>query len=739
MMEQLELNKLLEKMTLEEKVDQLLQLTGNFYESEDVITGPTSYLGITNETVEQSGSALNVLGAEKLLQIQKNYLEKSRLKIPLLFMADIINGYKTVFPIPLGLGCTFNPELVKQSATVAAKESSASGLHVTFSPMVDLVRDPRWGRVMESTGEDAYLNGLMGRAMVRGYQGESLLDKSTIASCVKHFAAYGAPEGGRDYNTVDMSERTLRQDYLPAYKEAIDEGCPLVMTAFNVVDGIPATANKWLMNDILRDEWGFDGVLISDYAAIAELITHGVAADEQEAARLGIEAGVDIDMMTSVYVKNLKKLVEEGQVPEKLIDESTMRILQLKNKLGLFEDPYRNASVELEKEILLSKKHRQLARKVVGESIVLLKNEGNLPLQKNNQSIAFIGPYVDNKSLSGLWAIHSDKDTVVTIKQAVLEKIEGAKVNFAKGCEILDPDTLIGGFGVDPIRGVDDRIAAKADLDAAVENAKAADVVVLALGEHFVQSGEGGSRAEITLPEVQLDLFRKIYAVNQNIVVVLFNGRPLDIREINEKARAIVVAWFPGTEGGNGVADVLFNDVNPSGKLSMSFPFSVGQIPAHYNVFNTGRPYTGQVGNRFASRYQDIPSDALYPFGYGLSYSTFEVSDLILDKNILASNGVIEASITVKNTGEFAGNETIQMYIQDLVGSVVRPLKELKGFKKVFLQPREQKTITFEITEEMLRFYTAKMKFESEKGKFKVYMGVDSRAELFEEFDLIKE
>jgi beta-glucosidase len=738
-MEQVELNQLLEQMTIEEKIDQLLQLTGNFYESDDVVTGPMSYLGITNETVARSGSALNVVGAKKLLQIQKNYLEKSRLKIPLLFMADIINGYKTVFPIPLGQGCTFNPELVIESASVAAKESSASGLHVTFSPMVDLVRDPRWGRVMESTGEDAYLNGLMGRAMVRGYQGDSLLDSGTIASCVKHFAAYGAPEGGRDYNTVDMSERTLRQNYLPAYKEAIDEGSTLVMTAFNVVDGIPATANQWLMNDILRNEWGFDGVLISDYAAIAELMTHGVAADEQEAAQLAMESGVDIDMMTSVYAKNLKALVKEGKIAETLINDSVMRVLQLKNKLGLFEDPYRDASEQLEKDVLLSREHRQLARKMVGESIVLLKNEGALPLQKDGQKIAFIGPYVDNPSLSGLWAIHSDKDAVVTVKQAVLEKVKHTEVHFAKGCEILDPHTLIGGFGGDPVIGPDNLDAAKAELEEALHLASTSDVVVLALGEHVVQSGEGGSRAEITLPEVQLDLFRKIHAVNSNIVVVLFNGRPLDLREFHDKANAIVEAWFPGTEGGNGVADILFNDVNPSGKLSMSFPYSVGQIPAHYNVFKTGRPYTGQAGNRFASRYQDIPNDALYPFGYGLSYSTFEISDLILDSNILSSDGVIKASITVKNTGEYAGKETIQMYIQDLVGSVVRPLKELKGFQKVFLQPGEEQTITFEITEEMLRFYTAKMKYESEKGKFKVYMGVDSRAELFEEVDLIKD
>jgi beta-glucosidase len=739
-MEQTQLNELLHHMTLEEKIDQLLQLTGDFYEAEDVVTGPTSYLGLTQQMVEQSGSALNVLGAKKLINIQKEYLEKSRHKIPLLFMADIINGYKTVFPIPLGLGSTFNPELVEKSAAVAAKESSASGLHVTFSPMVDLVRDPRWGRVMESTGEDAYLNGELGRAMVRGYQGESLSDHGTIASCVKHFAAYGAPAGGRDYNTVDMSERTLRQDYLPAYKDAIDEGCALVMTSFNVVDGIPATGNQWLMKDILRDEWGFDGVLISDYAAIAELMTHGVAEDAKEAARLAIEAGVDIDMMTSVYVKNLKRLIEEGKISEELINASTMRVLELKNKLGLFEDPYRGASEEMEQELLLSEEHRLLAREIVGESIVLLKNDGALPLSKNDQKIAFIGPYVDNTSLSGLWSIHSDKDTVVTIKKAVLGKVNGAEVTFAKGCEILDPFTKIGGFAGEGASGEQDPAVAKANLEEALALAKDSDVVVLALGEHFVQSGEGGSRADITLPEVQLDLFRKIYEVNENIVVVLFNGRPLDIREISEKANAILAAWFPGTEGGHGVANVLFNDTNPSGKLSMSFPFSVGQIPVHYNMFNTGRPFQkGQEGNRFASRYTDIPNEPLYPFGYGLSYTTFEYSDLTLDKDVLTSDDVLTASVVVTNTGSYKGKETVQLYIQDKVGSVVRPLKELKGFKKITLEPGESQTITFQITEEMLRFFTSKMNFESEKGNFKLYVGGDSRTGLGKEFTLIKE
>jgi beta-glucosidase len=738
-MNQTELNQLLSNMTLDEKIDQLLQLTGDFFEADDVVTGPTSYLGLTQETVDRTGSSLNVVGANKLINIQKNYLEKSRHKIPLLFMADIINGYKTVFPIPLAQGCTFNPELVQASAAVAAKESSASGLHVTFSPMVDLVRDPRWGRVMESTGEDAYLNGVLGRAMVRGYQGESLAEGGTLASCVKHFAAYGAPTGGRDYNTVDLSERTLRQDYLPAYKDAIDEGCELVMTAFNTVDGIPATANKTLMNDILRDEWGFDGVLISDYAAIAELMTHGLAADEQEAARLAIESGVDIDMMTAIYVKNLKRLVEEGIVPEKLIDDSTMRVLQLKNKLGLFEDPYRGASEELEKELLLCEEHRGLAREIAAESIVLLKNDGVLPLQKEDQKIAFIGPYVDNTSLSGLWSIHSDKDTVVTVKQAVLEKMDESVVSFAKGCEILESGVLIGGFGGEPIVGPNDPTAARADLQEALELAEKSDVVVLALGEHVVQSGEGGSRADIRLPEIQLDLLRKIHAVNEKIVVVLFNGRPLDLREVNEKASAIVEAWFPGTEGGNAVADVLFNDVNPSGKLSMSFPYSVGQIPVHYNMFKTGRPFQkGNEGNRFASRYTDIPNDALYPFGFGLSYTNFEYSGLTIDKDSMLPEEVLTASITVKNTGAFTGKETIQLYIQDLVGSVVRPLKELKGFSKITLEPGEVKMVTFEITEEMLKFYNASKKWESEAGKFRVFIGRDSSTEDYKEFTLIK-
>lgn len=738
-MKQVELNQLLQKMTLDEKIDQLLQLTGDYYHGDDISTGPSSYMKFEEETVNNAGSILNVMGAKKLKQIQKEYLEKSNHKIPMLFMADIINGYKTIFPIPLGLGSTFDPDLVKESASVAAKESAASGLHITFSPMVDLVRDPRWGRVMESTGEDAYLNGVLGSAMVKGYQGDSLSEKGTLAACVKHLAAYGASEGGRDYNTVDMSERRLRQDYLPAYKDVIDAGSTMVMTSFNTVDGIPATANKWLMKDVLREEWGFDGVLISDYAAIAELLAHGVAEDGEEAARLAIEAGVDIDMVTPLYVQHLKKLVEEGKISEQLIDESTMRVLQLKNQLGLFENPYRDANEDDEKALLLSEDHRKLARKIVSDSLVLLKNEGALPLKKKDQKIAFIGPYVDSTELSGLWSIHSDSKDAVTLKQAVLNKVGETEVSFAKGCDMLNPETKLIGFAQAIESKEYDPDEARAELETAIQHAKDADVVVMALGEHFAQSGEGGSRADITLPDIQLDLFRKIYEVNKNIVVVLFNGRPLDIKELNEKANAIVTAWFPGTEGGNGVADVLFNDVNPSGKLSMSFPYSVGQIPVYYNSFSTGRPVKkGEPGHRFQSRYTDIPNDPLFPFGFGLSYTTFEYSDLRLDKHQLSIDESITASITLKNNGQFVGKETIQLYIQDLVGSVVRPVKELKAFKKVELQAGESQTIEFEIKEDMLRFYTANMDYASEAGKFKVFIGTDSSVEVFEEFELVE-
>lgn len=719
-----ELLELLNSMTIKEKIGQLLQLSSAFYSNKDVVTGPLRFLGIDKENVELSGSTLNLVSADAIIHTQKEHLEKSDKKIPLLFMADVINGYKTIFPTPLALGCTFHPELLRDCARIAAKEASVAGLHVTYSPMVDLVRDARWGRVMESTGEDSFLNSVYAKEIVKGYQGNSLLDEYTIAACVKHFAAYGAPSGGREYGWVDMSERLLREQYLVAYKAAIDENCALVMSSFNTLNGIPATGDKWLMREILRDEWGFDGVIISDYAAIAELVAHGYAKDDKEAAKIALEAGIDIDMMTSVYVKNLEKLIHEKQVSIDLLDESVLRVLELKNKLGLFENPYRFANPTLEKELILSKEHRKVARKAATESMVLLKNNGILPLKKSiieNQKIACIGPYVDSKSLYGAWSIFGNREDAITLKEAIINRKEDIQVEFLDGCKILSEDPWnLDKRDITPLE--EEKM-----LEEAIHLASNSDVVVLALGEHYIYTGEGSSRGDITLPKVQLNLFEKVYEVNKNIIVVLFNGRPLDIVSIEGRAAAILEAWYPGTEGGNAICDIIFGDVNPSGRLSMSFPYCVGQVPIYYNNYNTGRPANEKVyENRYSSRYIDIPNKPLYPFGYGLSYSKFEYSNIGLENTVLASTGSIKASVIIKNNSEYSGTEIVQLYIRDLYGSVVRPLKELKGFRRISLQPYEEKEVVFEITEDMLRFYNTKMNYESEEGEFTLFIGHDS-------------
>ena len=717
-MNKVELQKIFDDLTLKEKIYQLVQLSGEFFKSDTLAVGPKQKLGIDQEVVDNVGSIFNVFGAEQLIKIQKEYLEKSRHKIPLLFMADIINGYKTTYPIPLALGCTWNPELVKEGMSNTAEEAAVTGIHITFSPMVDLVRDARWGRVMESTGEDNYLNCEFAKAFVEGYQGDLNPDKN-IASCVKHFAAYGAPEGGREYNTVDMSERRLREDYLPAYKAAVDSGCELVMTSFNTVDGIPASGNKWLMRDVLREEWGFNGVIISDYAAIQELIAHGVAEDDREAAKLGIEAGVDIDMKTPVYSNQLEGLVKDGVISEELIDEAVWRILNLKNKLGLFENPYRGANIDKEKEVILSPEKRKLARKISGESIVLLENNGVLPLSKDKK-VAVIGPYGESRVLSGSWAINSNPKDVITLMDAVKEKVSEENFTYAKGCEMIEDKSILGGFG----RAVEEEkieVDPQKDMDEAIEAAKKSDIVIMALGEHPLQSGEGGSRTELSLEKIQLDLLEKVKELGKPVVLVVFNGRPLVLTDVVGKVDAIVEAWFPGTEGGNAVADVIFGDVNPSGKLTMSFPRRVGQAPLYYNEFNTGRPVKTSIHNsRFTSRYIDVENSPLYPFGYGLSYTKYEYGDINLNSDKLTNDSEIIATIKVKNVGSVAGLETVQLYIQDIKGSVVRQVKELKGLKKVELQPGEEKNVEFKINEEMLRFYTANMEFKSELGKFKL-------------------
>ena len=712
------LTELLRDMSLEEKVNQMSQVTGGFFNGEIVVTGPMADKGFTEDNVNLAGSVIGSMGAETLKSIQKNYMEKHP--------HHVINGYKTVFPIPLAQGASFEPELSEQCASVAAKEASVSGLHVTFAPMTDLVRDARWGRVMESTGEDPYLNSLFCAAMVRGFQGNSLKDNYAIAACVKHFAGYGAPTAGRDYNTVELSEHTFREFYLPSYQAGIDAGAALVMTSFNTVNGIPATGNKKLMRDILREQMKFDGVLISDWAAIEETIYHGYCADREEAAVRAVEAGVDIDMMTGIYSENLCQMVRDGKIREELIDEACLRILRLKNNLGLFENPYKDADQKKEKEYILCEEHRNLAREAAKKSFVLLKNEEHILPLEQQKKIAFIGPYVDNRNLLGAWSFIADAKDVMTLHEAVQEQYVSENSTFCQGSPMLGADVCLEGFGEQQQQSYT-KEQEEHMLQEAVQAAEEADIVVLAIGEDRLQSGEATSNANIRIPEVQEALLDRIAEVNQNIVVVLFSGRPLDIREINKKAKAILQVWLPGTEGARAIADTLFGKYNPSGKLPMSFPYCVGQVPVHYNEYSTGRPHVeGKDKDRFRSKYLDIPNEPLYPFGYGVSYTTFEVSDIHLDRTWMDTSGQIEAEVTVKNTGNCTGTETLQLYIHDIAASVVRPVRELKDFKKVTLRPGEEKKVVFTITEQQLLFLTENGIYESEAGEFEIFIGKDS-------------
>lgn len=719
-MSQLELTLLLEKMTLEEKVAQLMQLATPFYKGakdSGEITGPLEQLNIDEKHVQNSGSVLGASGSENIMNIQRTYLDESRLGIPLLFMSDIVHGYKTIFPVPLAIGCSWDVELAEKSAKVAAREAAVSGVHVTFAPMVDLVRDPRWGRVMESTGEDSHLNSEFARAFVKGFQGKDLTnDYEKVAACVKHFAAYGAAEGGRDYNTVDMSERELRETYLPAYKAALDEGCEMVMTAFNTVDGIPASGNKRLMRDLLRGEWGFDGVLISDWGAIKEMIPHGVAEDEREAALKSIEAGVDIEMMTSTYVHHLQQLVSENNIIEEMINEAVLRILKLKEKLGLFENPYRGADPALENEIVLCNHHRETARVLAQKSSVLLKNDSVLPLQKD-QKIALIGPFAESEDILGPWSWLGSFEEAVTLKNGLSSKLKESNLLSSKGCSVES--------------------WTEKEIEEAVNTANEADVIVLALGENSEMSGEAGCRADIRLPLAQLKLVEKIKELNKPVVTVLFNGRPLDLHGVIEESDAVLEAWYPGTEGGNAIADLLFGDANPSGRLAMSFPHSVGQVPVYYNHFNTGRPKGAPDAQiRYVSQYLDVPNEPMFPFGYGLSYSSFTYDDATISTDVMKEE--IEISVTVENTSERVGEEVVQLYVRDVSGEVVRPMKELKDFKKVELKQGETRKITFVLNEKQLRYHHADLTFNSDAGAFRAYIGSNSRDVIELPFQLVK-
>lgn len=611
---------------------------------------------------------------------------------------------------------------------------------MNFSPMVDLVRDPRWGRVMESVGgEDPYLGQVFAKTMIEAYQGEDISKLGNAAACVKHFAAYGAAEAGRDYNTVDMSEREFRQYYLPAYQSAIENGAEMIMTSFNTINGIPASANQWLLRDLLRKELGFKGVVISDYSAIEETIAHGVSKDKKEAAYKAIMAGVDIDMMSNVYSNHLKELVEEGKVPEAILDESVLRVLSLKNKLGLFENPYGNIDEEREKRILKSQEHLEQARKLTAETFVLLKNDKQvLPLKKDSK-IALIGPYADNIAILGSWSMFSDKAKIATLKETFEKKVGPENVLCAKGSHILeekDLNHILVEDGATPIHTENEKEKEQEMLNEAIEVAKKADIIVLAIGEHYRQSGEACSRANIEISQIQQNLLNELSKLNKKIVTILFNGRPLVLNHIAEKTDALLEVWFPGTEGANAITDVVFGDVNPSGKLTMSFPQATGQCPIYYNHYNTGRPPIKDF--RYVSRYQDIPTESYYPFGYGLSYSKFEYSDLRISSNKMKQDSSITVTVKVKNNSNVPGKEVIQLYLQDLVASVVRPTKELKGFKKEDFEAFEEKEITFEITPDMLKFWNEKLEYKVQTGEFKVFVGPNSEDTMEEVFEYVE-
>lgn len=694
---------------MEEKIGQLVQLNAEYILGDDsgAVTGPRESMKIGEHEVFSIGSLLNFSGADAMRKIQTLYLahgEKTR--IPLLFMLDVIHGFRTVYPIPLAIGASFDPELMRKCAAMAAHEASLAGVNVAFAPMVDLARDARWGRVMETTGEDPYLNSQMGAAVVRGYQGD--LGAHNVAACAKHFAAYGAAEAGRDYNTVDMSRRTLFEFYMSAYRAAADAGVKMFMTSFNVFDGIPMTANSDLVEGVLRGEWEFDGVVITDYNAVGEMITHGYAADDEAAALAAIRGGVDIEMMSVTFIKHVKRLIEEGKISQERIDGSVLRVLRLKDELGLFGNPYRSVDREEFERVACCAEHRAIAREAAEKSAVLLKNDGVLPFADTLKTVAVIGPHADNKELIGSWSCDGRITDTVTVYEGIRALLPDATVTTAEGCSLALDATDESGFA------------------RAVELAARADAVVLCLGEDMGDSGEGNSKLDIELPSIQYKLLNAVLNANSNTAVLLFNGRPLAIPRLHRDAPAILDMWFPGTEGGAAAANLLFGKTSPSGKLTMSFPYSTGQCPIYYNRMNTGRP-RGTDARRVAycSSYIDGPNDPLYPFGYGLTYTEFEYSNIELSSRTLRRGGKITASVKVKNIGKRAGTETVQLYIRDNFASRVRPVKELKGFKKVELDAGESATVDFDMTEETLAFYGAQG-FAAEAGDFTVFIGGSS-------------
>jgi beta-glucosidase len=716
---------LMKKMTLDEKIGQL-----NLPGSGDIVTGQASNSDIGKKIKEgKVGGLFNIKSVAKIRAVQKVAVEETRLKIPMLFGMDVIHGYETVFPIPLGMSCTWDMKLVERSAQIAAQEASADGINWTFSPMVDLARDPRWGRISEGNGEDAYLSGEIARAMVKGYQGNDLGKNNTIMSCVKHYAMYGAAEAGRDYNTTDMSRVRMYNEYLPPYKAAVDAGVGSVMASFNEVDGIPATASKFLMTDVLRKQWGFKGFVVTDYTGINEMEAHGMG-DLKQVSALALNAGIDMDMVGEGFLTTLQKSLKEGKVTVAQIDAACRLILEAKYKLGLFDDPYRYCSEERAKTEVFTDANRNEARQIAAQSFVLLKNRGDILPIKKSGTIALVGPLADAKeNMPGTWSVAARFDDAISLLKG-LKTVAGDKANivYAKGSNLdADPafEERAGMFGKDFKR---DTRPAQEIIDEALNISKDADVIVAALGESAEMTGESSSRSSLDIPEVQKDLLKALFKTGKPVVLVLFTGRPLAIKWESENVPAILNVWFGGSEAGFAIADVLFGDVNPSGKLSTTFPQNVGQIPLYYNHKNTGRPLPdGQWFQKFRSNYLDVSNDPVYPFGFGLSYSSFTYSDIKLSNATLKASGSITASVTVTNSSKVDGKEVVQLYIRDLVGSITRPVKELKGFQKIELKAGETKTVTFNITVNDLKFYNSDLKFAAEPGDFKVFIGGNSR------------
>lgn len=719
------IDSIMKLMTLEEKIGQL-----NLPGAGDIVTGQAASSDIAKK-IEQGlvGGLLNLKSAAKIREVQQIAVEKSRMKIPLIFGMDVIHGYETVFPIPLGLSCTWDMELIERSARIAAQEASADGICWTFSPMVDICRDARWGRIAEGSGEDPFLGSQIAIAMVKGYQGEDLSANNTIMSCAKHFALYGAPEAGLDYNTVDMSHLRMYNDYFPPYKAAVNAGVGSVMSSFNEVDGVPATANKWLLTDVLRNQWAFNGFVVSDYTSVNEMVPHGIG-DLQAVSARALNAGLDMDMIGEGMLTTLQQSLKENKVTEEVIDEACRRILKAKFKLGLFDDPYRYCDEGRASKEIYSTSNRSAARMIASRSFVLLKNENHLLPLEPSGTIAVIGPLGDaGENMTGTWSVAARFSESSSLVQALKRKAGSkAKITYAKGSNLFEDEILemnATPFGKTLHR--DKRSSAELRNEA-INIARNADVIVAAVGESAEMTGESASRSEIQIPDTQRELLNALLKTGKPVVMVLFTGRPLAIKWESQHVPSILNVWFGGSEAGDAIADVLFGEVNPSGKLTATFPQNVGQVPIYYAHKNTGRPLAdAKWFTKFRSNYLDVPNDPLYPFGFGLSYTTFEYGELKLDKTRITSLDTLNVSIDVTNKGSRDGEEVVQLYIRDVVGSITRPMKELKAFKKVFLKAGEKKEINFKISNTDLSFYNSDLIFRSEPGEFEIFVGTNSR------------